>query len=341
MKGCVMAKERGTPRVAPFASIVRRLPLALLSAAILVALSCGGEQSSPKAPIAQGIDVDGDVLALLPAGPIAVLTADVRALSQSLAFGAQVGTLVDAITPIGAGAGFVASRDLERLTVASYAIQGADVVAVLRGRFDAQAIDRAAQAHAAGQGHAGLLAATPYSGHTMYTVANTGFTVLSPRTLLAGTGAGLRLALDRIRDGRVKPELSPAMLDALRAKDAVLAFAGDFSSSSLASIQGLPIPPWVAALKGARGTATVRDPGVQVALELSFDTAEHASTGADSMRQLSTLVNAMAVSGVVPPLQGLSITPNGANVHIGFGLEESALRPFLQRLPQWLAKGGP
>jgi hypothetical protein len=341
MKACSMALDRGMlANVGALPRIVRRA-LAALLVGLLPVLACGGEQPSPNAPTAQGLDLDGDPFALLPAGAVAVLTIDVRTFSQSPAFGAPIGALADAFLPLGADTGFVASRDLERLTVASYAIQGADVVAVVRGRFDPGAIERAAQAHAASSSRSGVLSATPYSGHTMYTVANTGFAALTPHTLLAGTGAGLRLALDRIRDRHVRPELAAPMLDTLRTKDTVAAFAGDFTTSSLASIQGLPIPPWVGAVKGMKGTASLRDPGVQVALDLTFDTAEHATSGADSMRQLSILVNTLAASGVLPSLQGLGITPNGSSVHVSFGLEEATLKPFLTRLPQWLPRANP
>jgi hypothetical protein len=314
---------------------------AALLVAVLPTVACGGEQPSPSAPTSPGIDLDGDPLALLPGGAIAVLALDVQSLSQSPAFSSSIGALADGLLPLAADTGFVASRDLQRVTVASYAIQGADAVAVLRGHFDAKAIDRAAQAHAASPTHSGVLSATPYSGHTMYTVANTGFAVLTPQTLLAGTGAGLRLALDRIRDGHVRPELAPSVLETLRTKDAVAAFAGDFPPSAFASVQGLPIPPWVGAVRSIRATASLRTPGVQIALDATFDTAEHAATGADSMRQLSALVNTMAASGVLPPLQGLAIAPNGPNVHITFGLEEAALKPFLAHLPQWLPKANP
>jgi len=308
---------------------------ALLGAAPLFA-SCGGEQTPASSPIRAAVDLDGEALALLPPGAILVLTVDVHALYADRAFGGQIGALVESALPLGAGTGFVASRDLEQATFASYALQGADAVAVLRGHFDAAAIDRAAHAHTATPGGTGLLAATPYSGHTMYTVANVGFAVLTPRTILAGTGAGLRLALDRIKDGRVRPELPPSMLETLRTKDAAAAFAGDFSGTSLAGLEGLPIPPWVGSVKGARGTATLRDPGVNVAATLTFDSPQHATAGGDALRQLSALVNTMAVTGVVPKLLNLGINPDGANVQIAFAMEDAAVRSLLQHLPQWL-----
>jgi hypothetical protein len=314
-----------------FALAVRAL---IAAAALPLLASCGAEQSAANAPKGAAIDLDGDAIALLPPGAVVAVSLDVHALYADHAFGAQIGALAESVLPLGPDTGFVPSRDLEQATLASYALQGADAVAVLRGHFDAAAIERAAQAHAAS--HAGVVATTPYSGHTMYTVANIGFAVLTPRTILAGTGAGLRLALDRIRDGRVRPELPVAMMETLRTKDAVATFAGDFTATSLAGLQGLPIPPWVGLVKGVRAAATLHEPGVNVAGSVTFDSPEHASAGGDAMRQLSTLVNTMAVTGVVPRLINLSIATEAANVQVSFGMEDAAIRSLLQHLPQWL-----
>jgi hypothetical protein len=301
---------------------------AALASLALGVLSCAAHEPTPaNGPQAASIDLDGDALALLPPGAVTVATVDVHAFYESHALGGQVGALADALLPLMTEAGVVPSRDVERVTFASYALQGADAVVVLRGRFDPGAVARTA---------AGVLAATPYSGQTMYTHGNVGFAVLTGRTILGGSGAGLRLALDRIRDGRVKVELPPGMLDTLRTKDVVAAFAADFTSSPLTALQGLPIPPWATAVKGARGVVTLREPGVNVSGSITFDDPAHATAGVEAVRQLGALINTMAVAGVVPQLRNFAVSTDGANVQVTFAIDEASARSVLEQIPQFL-----
>lgn len=310
----------------------------VLVAAVLVALvSCGaGETGQARAP--SGLpapDLDGDVLALFPPGAIAAATFDARALYGNPALGAQLAQVTDGLLPLGTDGGLVASRDIERITVAWYTVTGADFVAVVRGHIDAAAVQRAADAHSAS--HAGgILSATPYSGHTVYTVADVGFSVLTPRSALAGTAAGLRLALDRIRDGRIRPELSPTLMETLQTTDVAFAFAGEFASAPLAGVQGLPIPAWVSGVRAVRVTGAFVEARLNVSGRVTFDDPQHATAGADGMRQMGALANTLALAGVVPELKNLDIAADGTNVRLGFGVEVARLRALLELLPQWM-----
>jgi hypothetical protein len=316
----------------------------VLASALPLVASCGGSEPPPSVPTAPAVDLDGDPIALLPPGAVVALGLDVHGLYASPAFGKQVAAIADSFLQLGSDAGFVPSRDLEQVTLASYSLSGDDV-AVLRGHFDAKAIQQAAGKASSGgpvqTPSSGLLAATPYSGYTMYALADVGFAVLTPKTALAGSGAGLRRALDRIKDGHIRPELPSAMVDALRTlgtQGAVAAFAGDFSGASLASLQHLAVPPWVASVKALRATAALQPPGVRISGSVSFDSSMHASNGADGMRQVGSLVNTMAVAGVVPKLENLVVTADGANVQIAFALEDTSVRSLLQQGPEWLPK---
>ena len=297
---------------------------------------CGGAQPAVSAPPAPAVDLDGDAIALLPPGPVVVGLVDVHALCANPTLGPQIASLVDSRMPLGEGAGFVASRDLDQVILASYSLASADEVAILRGRFDAKAVDRAAGKSPAQPHSSGFVAATPYAGFTMYTVGDIGFAVLTSKTAVAGSGPGLRHTLDRIKDGRIHPELAEPMMETLRTKGVVAALAADFGGSSLASVPGLPIPPWVGAVKTVQGTAALQPPGVQVSGSVSYDSPQRASSGADSMRQLLNLVNTMAGAGVLPKLLNLVIQADGVNVRLAFAVEESALRSLLQRVPEWL-----
>jgi hypothetical protein len=306
---------------------------AILAVLPVLLASCAASQpTAVNAPKAPGIDLDADAVLLLPPGAVVAATVDARAWYDNRSFGGQLGALAAALLPLLSEAGVVPSRDIERVTFASYGIQGGDAVVVFRGNFDPPTIERAA---------GGVLAATPYSGHTMYTVANMGFTVLTPHTLLGGAGAGLRIALDRIRDGRVKDDLPPAMHDTLRTKDVAAAIAADFSASPLTALQGLPIPPWAAAIKGARGVVTLREPGVNVSGSIVFEDPQHAAAGADAVRQLGSLINAVAQAGVIPKLHDFVANVDGSSVQVAFAIDDASFRSLLEQLPRLLPQSKP
>jgi hypothetical protein len=297
----------------------------------LIAGCAGGEKGAPpRAPEVTIEQLDGDPLALLPAGPILVLTFDARAFYDSHSLGADVEAVGEKILPLGAYFGFSPSHDVDRVVVGSYSLQGADVVAVVRGRFDAEQIVRAA---------GGALVSTPYADRQIYSMNGFGFVMLTPHTVLVGTSAGLRRALDRIHDVRVKAELPDWMTETLATKGAAFAFAGDFSGAPLFRLQGLPLPPSLMVAKTVRGAADFHDPGMNVAGTVTFDDAARAAAGAEAMHRLGMLINAMAIAGVVPQLKDLAVGADGSNVQVKFAVDDAALHTLLQQVPQYLGKG--
>jgi hypothetical protein len=305
---------------------------AFFAVAAWLLVSCAGSETGagPRAPLQVTEEqLDGDPLLLLPPGPILALTFDARAFYEGRSFGADLGLVAEKLLPLATEAGFSPSRDVDRVVVGSYAMQGADVVAVVRGRFDGAQMVRAA---------AGALVSTPYADRQMYTVSTFGFTVLTPHTFLMGTAAGLRRALDRIHDGRVKMDLPPWAIEALETKGAAFAFAGDFGGAPLSGLQGLPLPPWVGGVKTIRGFGDFHDPGVNVQGTVAFNDPPHASAGADAMRQLGALINTVAIAGVVPQLKNLTIDADGPNVRCAFAVDEAPVHALLKQLPQWIGK---
>src|SRR5262245_2682044 len=111
---------------------VLRLILPVLAVLSLVG-ACGGKDKKEGAKSAEPGNMD-DALALLPGGAIAVGTIDGRAFLGSQTFGADLAKLIEQYLPIGQEAGFSVSRDVDRVTFASYAYQGIDVAAVVIGR---------------------------------------------------------------------------------------------------------------------------------------------------------------------------------------------------------------
>jgi hypothetical protein len=94
------------------------LPLFLLSILLLLVVGSSGcgdkNKGDVKSPTAEP-SMD-DALALLPGNAIGAGTVDARAFFGSQTFGADLARLVEKYVPIGAEAGFQASRDVDRVT---------------------------------------------------------------------------------------------------------------------------------------------------------------------------------------------------------------------------------
>src|SRR5438874_1966122 len=93
----------------------------LVLAVGVVLSACGPKEGDGGAKASEQAQPLDDALALLPGGAIAVGTIDARAFYGSQTFGADLARLTEKYVPIGDEAGFKASRDVDRVTFASYA----------------------------------------------------------------------------------------------------------------------------------------------------------------------------------------------------------------------------
>src|SRR5262249_29139257 len=131
--------------------------------------------------------------------------------------------------PIGQEAGFVAQRDLRSMVGGVYSLAGADAVAVAQGDFRPDLIQAAADRHATTALGVPLVH-SKYAGNDVYTAGNVGFTVVTAHTLLVGNETGMRRALDRIRDGRVRREVPDWMTKLMDNPQASMLLAGDLTN---------------------------------------------------------------------------------------------------------------
>jgi hypothetical protein len=311
----------------------------LLAVAVSAALtvSCGGanENAAPVAPSGMTADrIDADPLALLPTPAVAVGNFDARAFFASSSLGPQIARLTEQLVPIGEEAGFVPSRDVDRVVVGSYAVQGFDVVAVVVGRFDAAKIAHVAEEKTPTKGGA-VLVTSDYAGRKVYTVSNVGFSVLTARTALVGTETAIHRALDRVHDGTAKNDVTPWMLDTINTPNAAAAVAADFASQPIAavSIGALPLP-WLKGLKAVRVLTDFKAPGMHVAGTLSYAEPAQATKGGDGLRAISRIVSLAAIAGAVPKIRDLDIETKDADVQCSFALDEEGMRKVAAVLPQ-------
>jgi hypothetical protein len=310
-------------------------PLLLVSTlASAVALTgCPGKDKDAKAP--EGESGMEDALALLPGNAIGVGTVDARAFFSSQTFGGDLAKLVEKYVPIGAEAGFQASRDVDRVTFGSYSYQGIDVAAIVIGRFDSAKIKQVAANQTPTKGGAPLVT-SQYAGRDVYTVSNIGFTLLSDTRAIAGTEQGIRRVLERIKDRRVKRDIAPWMITTLETPGAALAIAGDFASQPIPAEATRQIPsPLVNGLKATRVVATFKD-GVQIAGSITYTDPQSAETASATVKQAASLTKWLAIFGI--KVQNVDIKVEKSDVQVSLLIDDQSLRQLLASAPQWLGQ---
>jgi hypothetical protein len=300
---------------------------------VLFLVACGPDDKKPNNPTAdQPLD---DALALLPGNAIAVGTVDARAFFGSQTFGADLAKLVEKYIPIGDEAGFKASRDVDRITWASYSYQGIDVAAIVIGKFDESKIKTAAANHTATKS-GGTIVASQYAGRDVYTVSNVGFTILAPERAIAGTEQGIRRVLDRIKDKRVKRDITPWMIQTVETSGAAAAAAVDLATTPLPPDLARQIPlPFMQNLKAARAVATF-DNGVQIAGSLTYPDESAAQTASASVKQAQSFSKLLALVGV--NVKRFDVDVQKADVQVKIGVDDQSLRQLLATIPQWLGQ---
>ncbi len=308
--------------------------VALLCATAATAAGCGGkDKTDVKSPAGEG-SMD-DALALLPGNAIAAGTIDGRAFFGSQTFGADLAKVVEKYIPIGPEAGFQASRDVDRVTFASYSYQGIDVAAIVIGRFDSAKIKLVASSQTPTKGGTPLVA-SQYSGHDVYTVSNVGFTLLSDTRAIVGTEQGIRRVLERIKDKRVKRDIAPWMISTIETPGAAMALAGDFATQPIPQELTKQVPmPFMNGLKAVRVVATFKD-GVQLAGSMTYPDAQAAETASQSVKQTVNLSKWLAIFGI--KVQNVDIKVDKTDVQVSLGIDDQSLRQLLQQLPAILGQ---
>ena len=277
--------------------------------------------------------LESDPLALFPSGAMGMFSIDLRAFYASASAGPAAAALAEKYFPIGAEAGFSASRDLDRVTGGFYSMQGADALATLVGRFDEAKIQKLAEQKTQLRG-GGLVVASTYAGRTLFTIADAGFTVLTPHLVIAGTKTTIKRALDRIRDRHLAHDAPAWMLQTLATPAAAAALAVDTKAMPIANLTG-GFP-----LKGTDGMTAVRllanfqPPGMHVAGAATYVDEAHAQAGAAGLTSLaSSAALTVITSAVGVSLRDVKVTPAKNDAQIAFTVDDASLRNLLTRLP--------
>jgi hypothetical protein len=281
--------------------------------------------------------IDADPVPLLPGGAVGVLSIDAQALYNS-SFGDRVRAVVEKRLPLPPSADFDPKRDLDHVWLGFYSMELADVAGVAVGRFDPKKIEAAAdgvQPTALGV----PVIKTSYAGRTLYTAGTVGFSVLSAKTALVGNDTGMRRALDRIQEGRVRRQLPEYMEKLVASSKAPVIGGFDFTSN--------PVPDatrqQLAFLNGVKTLALVGnfdDPGLNLAGTLTYEDPDAAQRGAQNLIALRLLVERyapfLALLGIAQPVRRLDAEPKDKDVAFVLAVDGAAVAALLDRAQDML-----
>jgi len=287
---------------------------------------------------ASAVDIDKEPLALLPGGVVGIASLNATELVAS-PFGGRLLALLNQRLPVPPSAGFDPARDLQHLYLGLYSMQGVDLSGVALGKFDKAKIEAAVNGvEKTPQGVP--IAKRKYAGRTLYTAAGFGFCLLSDHTALFGNDTGIRRALDRVREGRVRRQTLPWMDKLLDGEKSAPIVAGadlraqalpEAASSNLAFLNGLETLAFVGNFK---------DPGVNLAGTLVYGDAAGAAQGAQNVQalaqKLGTYGTLLSLVGVPQPVRQLQAEANGKQAAFVVGLDGAALIQLLDKLPTYL-----
>jgi len=313
----------------------RSVLLALVASLALSIAGCGDKKPDAKTPSNDsGMD---DALALLPGNAIAVGTVDARAFFSSQTFGAELAKLVEKYLPLGQEAGFQASRDVDRVTFASYAYQGVDAAAIIVGKFDEAKIKQVAAQHTPTKG-GGMLVASQYAGRDVYTISNVGFTILSPTKAIAGSESGIRRVLERIKDNRVKRDITKWMIETVETPGAAAAVAADFATQPMPAEAMRQVPvQFLQQTKALRVLVTFKDPGMQIAGSMTYADENAAKQYSAQVKETANMSKWLALFGI--KLQNIDVKQEKSDVQVKLEVDDQSLRQLLASVPQWLGTG--
>jgi hypothetical protein len=297
--------------------------IAIALAAVALA-ACGSDAKSASNAV---VDLDGDPVALLPAHGVGLANVDAKTIYASGSAGADIAKVAERLVPIGAEAGFVPSRDVDRVVIGVYTGEGADVAAIVKGRFDPGKIASVASSNtvtAAG----GALTTSHYSGHDVYTMGTVGFVPLTSATILAGTDWGIRRTLDKIQTGHAARDFPQWMIDTIETKWAAVAFTANFMENPLASAAiGSTQLPFLVGMRSARVLADFNPPGMNVAGRLSYNDPSQASGAAQMIHQADDWNKFFG--SLLGNVQNLDVQVEGNDVTAKAGVDDTTLKTLV------------
>ncbi len=325
--------------------LVRATSFALLAGTLAFGAGChkkasGGFVSAPTAPQLAG-DIDNDPAALLPFGSVLIANLAAKDISNGT-FGGDFVALSERILPFAKEIDFQIKRDLDHVYVGMYSFSGADVLAVLSGTFNQEKMEAAAQKGL--NTPYGVVVASTYAGRRLYTVANVGFTILTPKTALVGSEAAMRRALDRIQAGTVKREMAPWMSDWATQPGYAVLIASDVTKQSFGKTVTNMIP-WIQGVQYVRVRGRFNpDSSFGMSGALTYPDGGKAGQAASAFAIFKQSVAVMAmlkVIGIDPLVRNAVVQASGNDMQFSTVIDEKQTRQLFRLLTDWLGSNAP
>jgi hypothetical protein len=308
----------------------RGMPRVLVALALVALVACGGK--APATPAEAKLDLDSDPLALLPSSAVVVANLDAKAMFASASVGTPLAALADTLLPLGPDAGFDAKRDVDRVVLGVYTSTGADAVAIVCGRFDVAKIAATTQSRGGGAVVHGM-----YAGRDTYVAGPAMDSVLTAKTVVAGTGDAVRRVLERVQDRKVERAIPAWVDETLSTPGAELALAADFTSQpvTVAAIGAVPLP-WLSGMRVAKVIGNFEKPGMNVAATLSYGEPAQAESAADGVRSADVWLKVLG--GLLGGLsvQDLEVTTDAKDLKCKFAVDDRTLGRLLSSAPRLL-----
>ena len=316
---------------------VRNLAVLPLSIALVFSAGACGKKQDSNVTVAgdkklSAEDIDRDPLALLPGGMVVLAQADAAAFLASQTGPAAI-RISQNLVPLTPEMGFVPSRDLKTIVAGVYSMSGADVAAIVQGTYDVDAIKRAADRGAI-SALGKPLSRVDYANNDLYLSGDVGFVLLTPHTLLVGNPAGMRRALDRIRDGRVKREIPDWMVQLLATPNAQVVVAADLAGQSVSAAVSQQVP-FLQGLRTARLIGNFQPPGINFAGTFTYPDGTGAAAGEAQMKnvaQMAGWLNLLGMFGVSSPIKQMDTRVTGPDLQFLLALDGPALAALLSQL---------
>jgi hypothetical protein len=241
--------------------------------------------------------------------------------------------------PLGPESNFDPKRDIKRITVGAYSLQGADIAMVVEGSFDPDAIQLAAS-KGVPTAMGAPLTKLSYAGNDLFVAGGVGFVVVTKKTLIAGNETGIRRCLDRIRDKRLKREAPEWMLKLLDNPQAPIVGVADLSRETQVGAVAQQLP-FVQGISIARVLGNYQPPGINFAGAITYTDASNAERGAASLKQLSNLAALMqmlSVLGVKAPISDLQVRTEQQDVQFIVAVDAQGVAAMLDLVGTSIAK---
>jgi hypothetical protein len=204
---------------------------------------------------------------------------------------------------------------------------------VAQGDFNADMIRTAADQHATTPTGAAMVH-SKYAGNDLFTAGNVGFTVVTQHTMLIGNETGIRRALDRIRDNRLKREVPEWMTKLMENPQASMVLAGDVTGQPQVAALSKNVA-FLNGLSNFRVIGNFQAPGINLAGTLSYPDPAGAAAGANGLKsigQMASLMNVLAIFGLSSPLQNLQVNTQDNDATFVTAIDAQSLTRLLGQI---------